>query len=203
MKVSKEQAAENRERILKVAAKLFRERGFAGIGVADLMEKAGLTHGGFYGHFKSKEDLMAQACEEAIHEGLKSWETALAQPDPLAAIVDFYLTPQHRDKAGSGCVAAALAVDAARHGGEVRKVMTGGLQRQVEILAAVMPDATPSARRERALAVYASFIGALVLARATDDKRMSEDFLKAVASATLEIERPKPRPTASRKRAAA
>src|ERR1700675_5091971 len=106
MKVSREQAAENRERIVQVAAKLFRERGFDGIGVADLMKAAGLTHGGFYGHFESKEDLMAQACEHATARS-KTLFGKLAErvpDDALGEIARAYLSPRHRDDPGAGCL---------------------------------------------------------------------------------------------------
>src|SRR5689334_11524507 len=99
MKVSRAEAAQNRERIVDVAAKLFRERGFDGIGVADLMKSAGMTHGGFYKHFASKEDLMAQACTRALETGLDAFKQ-VAEQDPdraLSVIASGYLSPQHRD----------------------------------------------------------------------------------------------------------
>src|SRR4051812_44260861 len=116
MKVSREQAAENREKILVVAAKLFREKGFDGIGVADLMKTAGLTHGGFYGHFASKEDLMAQACDRAVDDILRCAMERRAEQtgDPFKGFVENYLSIDHRDNAGIGCPMAALGVDAAR-----------------------------------------------------------------------------------------
>src|SRR3982074_352699 len=100
MKVSREQAAKNRERILDVAAQLFRERGFDGVGVADLMKAAGLTHGGFYGHFASKEDLMGQACSRALAGSLDRW-SRLAEGETkgrLSAIATAYLSAAHRDR---------------------------------------------------------------------------------------------------------
>ena len=104
MKVSREQAALNRERIVDVAARLFREKGYDGIGVADLMKNAGLTHGGFYGHFASKEDLMIEACQHALHQSLEGWRAKVAS-DPqraLPAIIENYLTTRHRDQPGGG-----------------------------------------------------------------------------------------------------
>src|SRR5213593_477266 len=110
MKVSRERAAQNRERILDAAARLFRERGFEGIGVADLMKTAGLTHGGFYGHFSSKEDLMAQACARALARSLEAWSKRAERipDDPLLSIAGGYLSSKHRDDPGAGCVLAAL-----------------------------------------------------------------------------------------------
>src|SRR5437762_11734498 len=103
MKVSREQAAQNRERIVEAAARLFRERGFEGIGVADLMKEAGLTHGGFYGHFSSKDDLIAEASERALTESLVLWSEFAdrASGDPLPAVAGAYLTRRHRDNPGA------------------------------------------------------------------------------------------------------
>ena len=125
MKVSREQAAENRERILDTAAQLFRERGFEGIGVADMMKAAGLTHGAFYGHFSSKEDLIAQACARAFSRSHDRWSTRAGRTpdDPLSSIVRNYLTRRHRDDPGTGCALAALGPDMARHGSGVRRAV--------------------------------------------------------------------------------
>src|SRR4029453_19541751 len=108
MKVSREQAARNRERILDAAAQLFRERGFEGVGVADLMKEAGLTPGGFYGHFSSKEDLIAEASARALTRSLARWSELgeRAPRDPLSAIAGVYLTGRHRDNPGTGCLLA-------------------------------------------------------------------------------------------------
>ena len=110
MKVSREEATQNRERIIEAAAKLFRERGFDGIGVAELMKSAGLTHGGFYGHFASKEDLMAQACARAMEGALDTMHQVAESGDPnaLSTIASAYLSTEHRDRTGDGCTLAAL-----------------------------------------------------------------------------------------------
>src|SRR6478752_6852590 len=130
MKVSREEAAANRERIVDVASRLFREKGFDGIGVADVMKEAGLTHGGFYGHFGSKEDLMAEAASLAIRESRERWarRARAAGGDALEALASLYLTPRHRDDPGHGCAAAALATDASRQGFGVRRAVTEGLR---------------------------------------------------------------------------
>ena len=126
MKVSREQAAQNRERILDAAAQLFRERGFDGIGVADLMKEAGLTHGGFYGHFSSKDDLIAQASARELTRSLAHWSKVgeRASGDRLSAIAALYLTSTHRDNPGAGCVLAALGPDVSRQGPAVRRAVT-------------------------------------------------------------------------------
>jgi TetR/AcrR family transcriptional repressor of nem operon len=183
MKVTREQAAENRERILNVAAKLFRERGFDGIGVADLMKSAGLTHGGFYGHFSSKEDLMAQACARAIADSLDAWNRRAdrALESPLSAVTTSYLSTRHRDHPGSGCLLAALGADVSRQGPAVRHTVTEGVRSMVEILARLIPGKSKAAKRQKALATYAGLVGAVVLSRAVDDPELSREILQAVS----------------------
>jgi TetR/AcrR family transcriptional repressor of nem operon len=181
MKVSREQAAENRERVLEVASALFRERGFDGIGVADLMKSAGLTHGGFYGHFTSKEELMVQASARALVDSLNVWEHHVQHsPDALTAITTSYLSPLHRDSPGQGCLLAAQGAEAARQGPALREVMTAGVRSLVELLSGLLPGKTKAIRREKALATYAGMVGALVLSRAVDDAALSEEILQAV-----------------------
>ena len=118
MRVSREKAAESRERIIDAASALFRAKGFDGIGVADIMKAANLTHGGFYGHFASKDDLVAQASRRSMARAAANWERVVAAaPDkPYAALLDHYLSPRHRDDPGKGCAFAALSNDAARCG---------------------------------------------------------------------------------------
>src|ERR671918_91424 len=119
MRVSREQAAENRDRIIDAAGRLFRERGFDGIGVANLMKAAGLTHGGFYGNFESKEELEVEACERVLARTGEAWPAMAAKnPEtPLKGLLDWYLTAQHRDGPGEGCIYAALACLPVDHGG--------------------------------------------------------------------------------------
>jgi TetR/AcrR family transcriptional regulator, transcriptional repressor for nem operon len=177
MKVTREQAAENRERILDAASKLFRERGLDGIGVADLMQGAGLTHGGFYGHFSSKEELMAEACNRALEASVEKWRSR-----DLRGIVHNYLSSRHLDNPGAGCAIAALGSDVSRQGAPVRRAFTSGLRSLIEVLARLVPGKSAAAKRRKALAVYSSMVGALVLARAVDDPKFSHEILRAVAS---------------------
>ena len=124
MKVTREQADRNREKILEVAGRLFRERGYDGIGVADIMKRAGLTHGGFYGHFPSKEDLAAEITARSVgREGWLERLTGKANPS-LGDVVRGYLTRRHRDDTGQGCLFAALGSDAARQPRSVRRAFT-------------------------------------------------------------------------------
>jgi len=184
MKVTREQAAQNRDRILDTAAKLFREHGFDGIGVADLMKAAGLTHGGFYGHFDSKEDLMAQACAHALTKSVDRWELAIEKSpgDPLSAVVQAYVSAKHRDQPGLGCALAALGPDAYRQGPQVRKTLTAGMRSLVDILIRLLPEKSKAAKRQRALAAFSAMVGALILARAVDDAKLSNEILHAVAT---------------------
>jgi len=188
MKVSREQAAENRERIVQVAAKLFRERGFDGIGVADLMKAAGLTHGGFYGHFGSKEDLAAEASDRALKDIQQYWSGVIDKnPDEaFSTIVNRYLSEGHRDTPGKGCLVAALGSDLGRQARPVRRVVTDGIQAFIGQLMQLVPGKLKPARRRRALTDFAAMVGAVTIARAVDDPALSKDVLDAVASSLLE-----------------
>jgi TetR/AcrR family transcriptional repressor of nem operon len=188
MKVSREQAAENRERIVQVAAKLFRERGFDGIGVADLMKAAGLTHGGFYGHFTSKEDLAAEASGRALEETLQYWSTAIekAPDEAFQKIMNRYLSEGHRDAPGKGCLVAALGSDLGRQARPVRRVVTDGINAFIAQLMQLVPGKTKAVRRRQALTDFAAMVGAVTIARAVDDPALSKDVLDAVASALSE-----------------
>jgi TetR/AcrR family transcriptional regulator, transcriptional repressor for nem operon len=184
MKVSREQAAANRERIIEVAGKLFRENGFDGIGVADLMQAAGLTHGGFYGHFKSKDDLAAQACSRAMARALEKWAALARLPrgDARAEIIKQYLTESHCDGPGNGCLFAALGSDVGRQGRAIRRAFRKGLESQVDVLGKVAPSRSRAAKRKQALADMAQMVGAMVLARAVDDRTLAKEILDAAVS---------------------
>jgi TetR/AcrR family transcriptional repressor of nem operon len=188
MKVSREQAVENRERIVQVAAKLFRERGFDGIGVADLMKAAGLTHGGFYGHFASKEDLAAEASGRALKELAQYWSTVIekAPDEAFSTIVNRYLSEGHRDAPGRGCLVAALGSDLGRQARPVRRVVTDGVNAFIGQLMQLVPGKSKVARRRQALTDFAAMVGAVTIARAVDDPALSKDVLGAVASALSE-----------------
>lgn len=182
MRVSREQAAENRDRIVETAGRLFRERGFDGIGVADLMKAAGLTHGGFYGHFGSKEDLAAQACARALAETAEGWEVLAGKgkAEALDTLVARYLSAAHRDNPGKGCAFVALGADASRHGGAVRRTFRDGLETMLGALARLVPGRSEAARRRRAIATMAGMVGAQVLARSVGDEALSDEILEAV-----------------------
>lgn len=175
MRVTREQFQENRRRILDAAGRLFREKGFSAVTVAEVMEAAGLTHGGFYGHFASKEDLAAQALAQALAPAPREPGTA---PD-LAGFVVAYLSAAHRDRPGTGCALAALGSEAARQPAPVRRAFTEGLEARL----ARMQEALPEGDRAAALAAVSSLVGALVLARAVDDPALSDEILAAARCA--------------------
>ncbi|MGE0282099.1 MAG: TetR/AcrR family transcriptional regulator [Rhizobiaceae bacterium] len=185
MRVSREQAAENRKRIVKTAGRLFREKGFDGIGVADLMKAAGLTHGGFYGHFESKEALAAEAIREQLKESVARWRQRSADnPEaPLQAIVDAYLSNDHRDAKALSCAIPALASEASKQSAAVRDSFSEGANGLIEVLAEAMPEPTAEARRQSAVVAFSAMVGSLMLARAVGDKALSDEILEAARSA--------------------
>lgn len=188
MRVSKERAAQHRRDILEAAERLFRERGFAGVGVADLMKEAGFTHGGFYNHFESKDALAAEACAAALTRATEELEATLGDGRAKAwkDFVARYASAEHRDDPAAGCTMAALAGDAARQGPEVQASFADGIERGIELLAAYLAEAQPeltrAAARERAIELWSALVGAVVLARATTRGRpeLSEEILAAV-----------------------
>ena len=182
VRVTREQAAANREKILEVAGTLFRERGYDGIGVADIMKRAGLTHGGFYGHFPSKDDLAAEITSRVLgREGWLERLTGKRRPT-MADVVRNYLSPRHRDDPGHGCLLAALGSDVVRQPPSVRHAFTDGLRKRVDIVRDLLPGRSAAGRRQDAIAVIAGLVGALLLARAVDDPKLSDEILEAVAA---------------------
>jgi TetR/AcrR family transcriptional regulator, transcriptional repressor for nem operon len=187
VRVTREQAAANREKILDIAGTLFRQHGYDGIGVADIMKRAGLTHGGFYGHFASKDDLAAEMTARVL--GRPGWTERLTRSTnpSFAGVVRSYLSARHRDDAGSGCLFAALASDVTRQPRSVRRAFTQGLRDRVEALGKLVPRRPAAVKRQRALATMSGLVGALMLARAVDDPALSDEILEAAAAA---FERP-------------
>lgn len=188
MRVSREKAAEHRERIIEAAGALFRERGFGGIGVADIMKAADMTHGGFYGHFASKDDLVAQACRRVMALAVASWEkTAASDPDnSFFALLTRYLSPRHRDDPARGCVFAALGADAARSGPLVHDAFADGLEPLIALLTESAPGASKAVRRRKAVAAMAGLVGALLLARAIGKCELSDEILEATRRELLD-----------------
>ncbi len=170
MRVSRKQVEENKRTILEAAGRLFRERGFEAVTVTDVMKAAGLTHGGFYGYFKSKEELIAQTIA-----GLQGGTEPLSVD--LSSVARRYLSPEHRDDYGHGCPLAALASEVSRQPGAARSEMTGVLKRQFVRFGKIAPGADDEERRRAAIGSSAAMIGALILARMTDDPDLSAEIL--------------------------
>lgn len=191
-RVSKEQTDINRSTIEKVSARLFREKGLTGVSVADLMAAAGLTHGGFYGHFSSKDELAAVACANAFGQSLARWEQRVAnQPDDRAArlsLINAYLSPHNLHDIGNGCPAMTLVGDVAREasGKPVRAAFAAGVSDLAEVLASLSPEGEDGARRQSALAHLSTMVGAMILARATMDDPIAEEILAAARMALSE-----------------
>lgn len=190
MKVSKTQAAENREGIVEAAARLYREKGLDGVGVAEITRDAGLTHGGLYRHFESKDALAREACLRAFDWTIKPLDGL----DPLGSatqpvsegrfhsLVHGYLSAQHRDHPGEGCPAAALAADAARAGPEMSDVFAQGVERNIQRFMGILEGEAVSGKRARTISTLSSMVGALVLARATaaGNPALSEEILQTL-----------------------
>ena len=190
-RVSKDQAAKNRQTVVEGAAKLFQEHGLKGIAIADLMAEAGLTHGGFYRQFASKDAVAGEACAHAMRRALTSWQAIAARHPPeerLSAIADAYLA---RKPAVHSCPMPTLATDVAREppGSPVRHAFTVGVDALANELVAAVPD-NQATRRDRALLVLAAMVGAVALSSAIDDEALAEDIRNAVREMAADINQP-------------
>ncbi|MBB3658973.1 TetR/AcrR family transcriptional repressor of nem operon [Rhizobium sp. BK650] len=179
MRVSRQKFAENREKILTAASVLFRENGFDGVGVADIMKAAGLTHGGFYGHFESKDDLALEVSRKLIERVEERWREQIAsQPErPLQALLDHYIHWRTVDDPGGSCVFASLTQEVSRSEGAVRATFSEGLSTLVDVLQDIVPGETLEERRANATTTLSSMMGAVILARAVEDRALAEQFL--------------------------
>ena len=187
MRVSRAQAAENRETVINVASRLFREHGFDGIGLKDLMEGAGLTQGAFYKQFASKEDLAAQASRRALESVSSRWSAAAAAnpKDPLSAVVAIFLSTDHREERMDGCPIVALGSDAARQGSDVKASFEAGIREYLELLDRWVGEADGEEPSDKTMAILSTMVGAMVLSRAVNNKRLSKRFLQAAAKSVL------------------
>jgi TetR/AcrR family transcriptional repressor of nem operon len=181
MRVSRIQAAENRQTVINVASRLFRERGFDGIGLKDLMEGAGLTQGAFYKQFESKEDLAAQASRRALESASQRWSAAIAEnpDDPLGAVIAFYLSAGHREEKLDGCPVVALGSDAARQGAGVKAAFEDGIKAYLEVLGPLLSQTDGEDANRRAMVVLSTMVGAMTLSRAVNDPDLAQAFLSA------------------------
>ena len=184
MRVTKAQAQANREHIVETASELFRERGFDGVGVADLMAAAGFTHGGFYKNFGSKADLMAEASACGLAKSL-----AGAEALDVAGFIDVYVTRAHRDGRSSGCTMAALCGDAARQPDAVKATFAEGIERTLQTLGdkyPTGPDAAPGEGRRKMIDLLSRAAGAIILSRACpDDSALADEILQVCRAEML------------------
>lgn len=171
MKVSREQMAENRRRILDVASRLFKDKGFDAVSVAEVMKAAGMTHGGFYGHFSSKDDLVAQTLAHAL--AADSFGDG-----QFSEFVRSYLAPRHRDNPGNGCPTAGLAAAIRHQTPAAKAAMTEGLRAQIARIVQALPEQGAADKRRAAIGSWAAMVGAVILARAVDDPELSEEVLE-------------------------
>ncbi|GII57351.1 TetR family transcriptional regulator [Planotetraspora thailandica] len=184
VRASQSEKQATHERIVAEAARQIRERGTRQPGIAEIMGAAGLTHGGFYKHFASRDELIAAAAEQAMRAAEPVVAASLAAEDPLAAFTDWYVSSAHRDDPGDGCGVAALAGDAARDGA-VRGAYRAQVARYLELLQEMLGDEDP-ARRQRAAVTLSALVGAVVIARALGDTPTSDALLADVGDAVRE-----------------
>jgi TetR/AcrR family transcriptional repressor of nem operon len=175
MRKSREEAAQTRQRIVTAAAGEFRKYGIVATGLADLMTAAGLTHGGFYKHFESKDQLVAEACAEAVGVLIGKVKAAAAGGPGAAAT---YLSTAHRDNPATGCPLAAIGSELARSDEQTRAVATDGFRKLVEIMAGQFGKLPPDRARRRALVAVSTMIGALTMSRIVTDPKLSAEILK-------------------------
>jgi len=172
---------ETRTKVLRAAAAAMRAHGTQGVGVADIMGRAGLTHGGFYAHFRSRDDLVTQSIAFMFAEArdrYKRWTEGMSGPEALAAYIDRYVSARHRDEPARGCPLTTIMVDAARSDEAARAAFDAGVRHMVGVLAAWLPPADEPAE-SRAAALLAGMVGTVALARAVSDPAQSNAILEA------------------------
>jgi TetR/AcrR family transcriptional repressor of nem operon len=188
MRYSKEHKQETHARIVRKAAVRLREKGAHGIGVADLMKEAGLTHGGFYAHFDSREALVIEAFSHAMDRSTERWRKVAEEVPPekrLATIVDTYLTETHRDDPGHGCAVPTLGAEIARETPKTRKAFALKLEQMIDMMADQILDVPRKTARKQAMATLATMMGTIVMSRIAGNGELSEEVLSAGREAVL------------------
>jgi len=189
MRYSKEHKVQTHARIVKRASVKLREKGAHGIGVADLMKEAGLTHGGFYAHFDSRDALVIEAVTHAMDRSTEKWRKLSAETSPdkrLSKIVNSYLGTDHRDNPGQGCAVPTLAAEIARESTKTRRAFAGRMELLIDMLAEQYQGLPPKAARKQAMAALATMMGSLVMARVAGNSELSDEILKSGRDAVLE-----------------
>ena len=190
MRKSKQEALRTRERIVAAASAEFRQHGIVATGLADLMASAGLTHGGFYKHFQSKDELISEAATAAIATTTRAMKTiGSARPgkEGLKRLVAKYLAAEHRDDPGEGCPIAALGAELARCDNKTRDAATQGLRDYIGVLASNLDSLKPGEAKNRAMAIFATMVGALILARIANDEKLSQSILRNAQEMILDF----------------
>ena len=179
MGYSQDQKIKTHQRIVRTASKRIREKGLEGVAIGDLMKEAGLTVGGFYKHFDSRDDLVLEALRAATGPWEKQFLAAEAGGPPVTyeSLIDAYLNETHRDHPGNGCPMSALACDVARGGKQIRSLLTEWVKSSVELIANLLPQ-DDSASRSKAILTVSALIGAVELARAVSDQALSDEILE-------------------------
>jgi TetR/AcrR family transcriptional repressor of nem operon len=187
MRYEKGHKDETRRHILDVASAQFRESGIAAVGLAGIMSEAGLTNGAFYTHFSSKEDLVREVLTDALTRREERHKANLETGVALETTIRDYLSTPHRDRAGTGCPTAALVAEIARHPKATRDAFTTKMSDIITLMAEQIPLGSSADRRRKAIAIYATMVGALQLARAVNDKQLSEEVLENAVDAAVAL----------------
>ena len=179
---SKAQKTKTHKRIISIASKRFREKGLARVGIAELMKEAGLTVGGFYKHFDSRDDLVAEAVSSAFGGWKRRVDAAKAGGPSvsLAKLIDDYLDEAHRDDPGTGCAFSALAPEIARSDKQTRALTSEQVRNDIQLIAGLLPGKDKSRARSRAILIFSALVGAMSLARAVSDEGLSREILETV-----------------------
>ncbi len=180
---SRAEKQKTHKRIVKIASKRFREKGVAGVGIAELMKEAGLTVGGFYKHFDSRDDLVAEAVSSAFGTWKRQVDAAATGGPPMtyAKLIDDYLNEAHRDDPGTGCAYSALAAELSRSDNRTRALASEQIRNDLQLIASLLPGKNRRAARSRAILTFSALVGAMSLARAVSDQALSREILKTVA----------------------
>jgi TetR/AcrR family transcriptional repressor of nem operon len=183
MGYSKAQKTRTHKRIVSIASKRFREKGLAGFGIAELMKEAGLTVGGFYKHFDSRDDLVSEAVNSAFGGWKRRVDAAKSGGPPVSyeKLIDDYLSEAHRDHPGTGCAFSALAPEIARSDKRTRTLTSEQVRNDIQLIADLLPGKDKRTARSRAILAFSALVGAMSLARAVSDEALSNEILKTVA----------------------
>ena len=183
MGYSKAQKTRTHQRIVGIASKRFREKGLARFGIAEIMKEAGLTVGGFYKHFDSRDDLVAEAVSSAFGGWRRRVDAAKSGGLPVSyeKLIDDYLSETHRDNPGAGCAFSALAPEIARSDKRTRKLTSEQVRNDIQLIAGLLPEKDKSGARSKAILTFSALVGAMSLARAVSDEALSREILETVA----------------------